>query len=174
MNDRLRIVSHFPGRLRVRSPRFRDAAIADDVAAKLRESDGVHAVTAVPFTGSLLVEYDARQVQLPWLVQLVVKLGGLDGVEVDHDGKPIRPQGPAVKQALDRWNRAMLGATRGNLDAKTLVPGVLAGLGVYALFFGRRRLPEWYDLLFWSFTAFVNLNPPAPPVAHVEVDGEAR
>ena len=162
MSDgRLRIVSHFPGRLRVRSPRFRDAALADDVVAKLRESDGVHAVTATPFTGSVLVEYDARQVQLPWLVQLVVKLGGLDGIEVDSDGKPIRPQGPIVRGALDRVNSALLDATRGRIDSKTAVPGLLAGLGLYALVFGRRRLPEWYDLLFWSFTAFVNLNPPA-------------
>jgi hypothetical protein len=28
------------------------------------------------------------------------------------------------------------------------------------LFAGRRLVPAWYDLLFWSFVTFVNLNPP--------------
>jgi hypothetical protein len=170
-DGRLRIVSHFPGRLRVRAARFRDTELAHAVATKLREEEGVHGAEATPFTGSMLVEYDARRIQLPWLVQLVVKLGGLDGLEVDHDGRPIRAQGPAVRNALDRVNNALLDATRGRIDTKTAVPATLAGLGIYALFFGRRRLPEWYDLLFWSFTAFVNLNPPTS-AQPIEADGE--
>jgi hypothetical protein len=166
---RLRIVSHFPGRLRVRAKRFRDAALAGDIAVKLREEAGVRSVEATPFTGSVLVEYDAREVQLPWLVQLIVKLGGLDGLEVDHDGRPVRPQGPAIKHALERWNGAMMEVSRGHIDAKTAVPGTLAALGVLRFALGNRRLPEWYDLLFWSFVTFMNLNvlPHAP-----ERDGE--
>jgi hypothetical protein len=167
---RLRIVSHFPGRLRVRAKRFRDGELARDVAAKLREEAGVRAALATPFTGSVLVEYDARQVQLPWLVQLIVKLGDLEGLEVDHDGKPARPQGPIIKGALGRWNTAMIEASRGRVDAKTAIPGTLAGLGILRFALGNRRLPEWYDLLFWSFVTFMNFNVlPHEP----ERDGEA-
>jgi hypothetical protein len=173
IDARLRIVSHFPGRLRVRAKRFRDTELAHGVAAKLRDEDGVRSVEATPFTGSLLVEYEARQVQLPWLVQLIVKLGGLDGLEVDHDGRPVPPQGPAIKYALEKWNTAMVEASRGRVDARTAVPATLAGLGVLRFALGARRLPEWYDLLFWSLMTFINLNPPGHTVAAIEGDGEA-
>lgn len=173
VDDRqLRIVSHFPGRLRVRAKRFRDAAIGGGIADKLRDEDGVTTAQATALTGSLLVEYQARKIQLPWLVQRIVKLGELDGLEVDHDGRPIRPQGPAIRAALDKWNAAIVGASRGRLDAKTAVPGTLAGLGVATLLFGRTRLPEWYDLLFWSFVTFVNLNPASAPRDPDGDDGE--
>ena len=158
--DRLRIVSHFPGRLRVRAARFRDAVIGAEVADGIRTEPGVITSIATTRTGSLLVEYDATKVQLPWLVQLIVRLGGLEGVAVDHDGQPIQAGGPLIRHALDRVNNSMMDATRGRIDARVALPGTLAGLGVLTLLFGRRRLPEWYDLLFWSYTMFVNFNPP--------------
>jgi hypothetical protein len=163
MLPRLRIVSHFPGRLRVRAVPFRDAAFGADVAQQIGAEDGVISAEAVSKTGSLLVLYEAAKVQLPWLVQLIVRAGGLEGLEVDHDGKPIRPQGILIREALDRWNGAVVDATKGRLDARTAVPGTLAGLGALKLLFGKWRTPEWYDLMFWSITMFVNLTPPAPP-----------
>ncbi len=163
MLPRLRIASHFPGRLRVRAEPFRDPAFGADIAEQLRTEDGVISAVSTSKTGSLLITYEAKQVQLPWLVQLIVRLGGLEGLEVDHDGKPIQLGGPLVREALDRWNTTMVEATKGRLDARTAVPGALASLGVLKLLFGKWRAPEWYDLMFWSFTTFVNLTPPAPP-----------
>jgi hypothetical protein len=163
---RLTIASHFPGRLRVRAGAFRDGAFGAEIAERLDKEPGVTSVEAVQKTGSLLVTYDAHQLQLPTLVQAIVKLAGLDGVEVDHDGKLIQPSGPAVRNTFDRWNRALMEASRGHVDAKVAMPGVLASLGVLKLLFGNRRLPEWYDLMFWSFTAFINLNPPEMVIAN--------
>ena len=158
MAERLRIASHFPGRLRVRALPLRDAALGDRVAEQLRAEEGVNAVTATALTGSLLVEYDAQTVQLPWLVQLIVNLAGLTGLAADHHGGEPKFTGPAIREALDRWNGELVNATRGKLDARVAVPTTLAGLGVLTLLFGRRRLPEWYDLIFWSFVTFQNLN----------------
>ena len=157
---KLRVASHFPGRLRVRAAAFEDAAFGKDVATQLAAEPGVSSATPTPFTGSLLVLYDARTLQLPWLIQLISKIAQLDGIEADHTGELI-PGGPAIRTALDRWNGAVFGASRGTIDARTAVPGALATLGTLSLLFGRRGLPQWYDLLFWSFVTFVNLNPPA-------------
>jgi hypothetical protein len=156
--NRLRIVSHYPGRLRVRAKTFRDAGRGEQVAAQLRGETGITSASAVELTGSLLVEYDAQTVQLPWLVQLIVRVAGLDGLAADHHGGEPRFTGPAIRAALDRWNGTVVGATRGRIDARVAVPSAMAGLGVLRFVFGNRRLPEWYDLLFWSFVTFQNLN----------------
>ena len=155
----LHIASHFPGRLRVRAEAFRDGAFAGDVATQVRAEAGVVSAQAFPRTGSLLVEYRASELQLPQLIDSILRIGGLDGVAADR-GPPSPPLGDAVRAAFARCDEWMLEATRGRADARAAVPGALAGLGVLTLLFGNRRAPEWYDLLFWSFVTFTNLNPP--------------
>jgi hypothetical protein len=162
MMDRLRLVSHFPGRLRVRAKTFRMLPeVADDVAQRLREEDGVSSVEVVSRTGSLLIHYEPRVVELPRLVEILVRAGGLHGLEVDADTvDPNRPRpGSIVRGILDRWDDAVRARADGKLDLRTAVPGALATTGIGIFLFGRRRIPEWYDLLFWSFVTFVNLNP---------------
>jgi hypothetical protein len=155
----LRIVSHFPGRLRVRAERFRESAFGAEVAERVRAEGGVESAAVSSRTGSLLVEYRAREVQLPRLVEAILRIAGLDGISADR--APLgAPQGAALRDAVHRWNEQLVDASRGRVDARTAVPGTLASLGVLTLLFGSRRLPEWYDLLFWSFVTFVNLNPP--------------
>src|SRR5262249_12499114 len=92
--DRLRFVSHFPGRLRVRATTFRVLPdVADGVAQRLREEPGVSSVEVARVTGSILVHYDPRVVEMPRLAQLLVRLGGLHGLEVDA-GDAESPGGP--------------------------------------------------------------------------------
>jgi hypothetical protein len=145
----------------VRAERFRDPAFGSEIAERLRAETGVTSAEATSLTGSLLVTYEARKVQVPWLAQLIVRLSGLDGIEVDRTGEP--PGRPTVRETFGRWNGAVAGATRGWVDGRTALPGALAALSAVTFVFGKRRLPYWYDLLFWSFVTFVNLNPPAPP-----------
>jgi hypothetical protein len=59
--------------------------------------------------------------------------------------------------ALDQRVRA---ASGGRVDLRVAIPAALAGTGVAMFLGGRRRVPEWYDLLFWGFVAFCNVNPP--------------
>jgi hypothetical protein len=155
----LRIVAHFPGRLRVRAERFREDAFGNQVAERVRAEAGVETALVSQRTGSLLVEYRAREIQLPRLVEIILRTGGLDGISADRAALGA-PQGQLVRQVLDRWNDQVIDASRGRVDARMAVPGTLAALGAVRLLLGPRTLPEWYDLLFWSFVTFVNLNPP--------------
>jgi hypothetical protein len=164
MTDSLRIVHHFPGRLRARAATLRTTpAVARSVGERLDELDGVTHHRVAAFTGSLVVEYDAHRVQLPEVIRTILDAGGFDGVEVDardHD-LPRPPPGKRVRAVLGRLDRHVHTMTRGDADLRTAVPGTLAGLALVALVFGRRQLPAWYDLAFWSFVTFANLNPPA-------------
>jgi Heavy metal associated domain 2 len=157
----LRIVTHFPGRLRVRAERFREPPVGAEVAERVRVEPGVEAATIAERTGSLLVEYRPRELQLPKLIEIILKVGGLETVAADR-GLVGAPQGEQVREVLGRWNEQVIGVTRGRVDTRTAVPGTLASLGLLRLLTGPRTMPEWYDLLFWSFVTFVNLNPPKP------------
>ncbi len=166
----LQIASHFPGRLRVRAEPFREAAFGTQVAERLKAEAGVTTASVSQRTGSLLVEYRPRELQLPRLVEIILRLGGLDGIAADRGARPGL-QGPAVRNQLDAWNQLLLDATHGRADARTAVPAALAGLGVLTFLFGERGLPKWYDLFFWSFTTFVNMTPPLTPPAAPDNDG---
>jgi hypothetical protein len=137
--------------------------VADAVAEQLRSESGVREVTTSRVTGSLLVLYEPRELELPRLVQHLVRAGGLAGIEVDADGEWMKnpPQGVRVREALGALNESVRELTGGKVDVRTALPGSLAASGLAVLLAGRWRMPEWYDLLFWSFVTFSNLNPPS-------------
>jgi hypothetical protein len=125
------LVSHFPGRLRVRAETFRVLPeVAEEVCTRLAEEHGVKAVKTSPLTGSLLVTYEPRELQLPRVIQLLIRVGGLHGLEVDSAEQWTQPArgGRRVREGFDGVNEALRGATRGNV-------------------------------MFWSFVIFQNLNP---------------
>jgi hypothetical protein len=160
--DRLLVVSHFPGRLRVRAETFRVLPeVADEVATRLAEESGVSDVKTSRITGSMVILYQPRELQLPELIQLVVRIAGLHGVQVDapEDGASGPSQGTRVRRALSSLNDSMRGLTANKIDLRTAVPGALATGSLTMFLLGRRRIPEWYDLAFWAFVTFSNLNP---------------
>jgi hypothetical protein len=164
VRDRLRLVSHFPGRLRVRAEVFRVMPeVAEEVAARLREEPAVSGTEASRVTGSLLVIYDPDALQLPRLVQLIVRTGRLGGLEVDasEDWTKREPPGDRMRLALERHNQRMLEATGGRLDGRAAVPGALL-MGGLALFLRAPIVPNWWDLTFWAYSTFHNMNPHPP------------
>jgi hypothetical protein len=166
--DKLRLVSHFPGRLRVRAETFRALPeVAEEVAERLREQGGVSDVRTSPVTGSLVVTYDPHALQLPRLIQILIRTGGLHGIEVDRvdDWTRAVPQGTRVRDAFAALRGAVQGKTNGKIDLKVAVPGALAAMGAGLFLFGRPRMPFWYDFLFWSFVSFHNMNPTASGTA---------
>jgi hypothetical protein len=127
---------------------------------KLGAENGVIEVRASVMTGSLLVLYEADKIQLPTLIHSLLRAGNFRGVEVDAIADRMHdPAGWRVRAALGRFNETVQSISRGRVDMRTAVPGGLASLGLAILLFGKRPLPQWYDLFFWSFVTFVNLNP---------------
>jgi hypothetical protein len=164
VRDGLRLVSHFPGRLRVRAEVFRVMPeVADEVAARLREEPAVSGTEASRLTGSLLVIYDPQELQLPRLVHLIVRTGRLSGLEVDasEDWAKREPPGERVRLTLEKLNLRMRDATGGRLDGRVAVPGALL-IGGLALLLRAPIVPNWWDLTFWAYSTFHNMNPHPP------------
>jgi hypothetical protein len=146
--------------------------VADEVAARVGSEPGVSHVKTGRLTGSLLIVYEPQQVQLPRLVQLLVRAGGLRGIEVDSNApwEQQAPQGARVRQSLGALTDAVRRRTGGAVDLRAAVPGTLAAAGAAMFLAGRRRIPEWYDLLFWAFVTFSNLNRPDERSAAIDGD----
>lgn len=158
---RLEVVSHYPGRLRVRARVFRVLpGVAQGVAAHLNEDPAVISVETSRITGSIVIAYDPLRLELTRLVARLVRIAGLHGIRTDAcEGTLTRPpQGARLRQRIASCNEALRKLTTDAIDLRTAVPGTFAAGGLAILLFGRRRTPEWYDLMFWGFVTFVNLN----------------
>jgi hypothetical protein len=163
VRDRLRIVSHFPGRLRVRAETFRLLPeVADQVARRVAQDPGVTGVDMFRATGSIVIGYEPKRIELPLLVRLIVWEAGLGGVVVDApaagQGAAELSQGERVRSAAASLNDSLQERSGGKVDMRTALPGGLAAGGMAMLLFGRRRMPAWYDLVFWALVTFWNLN----------------
>jgi len=161
VHDKLALVSHFAGRVRVRAETFRVLPeVGEEVVSRLLEQDGVESAHASPVTGSVLVTYDPTVVDLPKLVRLIVQAGALQGIALEPAPLPPPSGGRRMRSSLHAFNLHVNRKSKGALDLKMAVPVALTGSGLLMLARGARRVPEWYDLMFWGFVAFCNLHPP--------------
>jgi len=88
----------------------RSPEIGEEVARVVGEEPGVTSAKATALTGSLLVTYDPRIIQLPKLVQTLIRLGGLHGIAVDesdawrdHPDQGRRVGRPSTRRTTRCW-----------------------------------------------------------------------
>jgi hypothetical protein len=164
MLDRLRVISHFPGRLRVRAAKFRVVpSTGVEVASRLAREPGVTSATPSPVTGSLLIVYDPRRTQLEQLLSVVVAEGRLSGIDVDEEEQDVNPMAPVpgerVRQVFRQVDSHVRRQVSGKIDLRTGIPATLALLGLGSLLVRPFAGPQWYHLVYWSCNFFVHLNP---------------
>ncbi|CAO3432934.1 hypothetical protein [Azospirillum doebereinerae] len=131
------IVSHLPGRLRVRDSALRQASRNELLQATLRGWDGVLSVTGNPATGGVLIHYDPARLpsaEIETRVGATLRPPVSGGVnERAEDAKPL----PAP--TVWRMNRAakigMLGSLSGTLLALAVGKRLHAAFGVAHLAF---------------------------------------
>jgi hypothetical protein len=148
--------------LRVRAEAFRiRPEVAEEVARRVEKEPGVLGATTSLLTGSMVITYEPRDLELPALIKVLVRAGGLRGLEVDaaHEWRSVPSPGARLRNVFASVDDTARAQARGKFDVRVAVPGALATGGLAMFLLGRRRIPEWYDLLFWGFVTFVNLNP---------------
>jgi len=160
-DDKIQLVSHFPGRFRVRAGKFREEPDAREAVVKrLRGEPGVVSVHASALTGSILVTYDPRTVQIEALLAVLLSASNLSGIAADAQASPHGTTALAgrVKQTFASMDVNLFRAASGKLDLRTAVPGALLLSGVTTLLVKSLVMPQWYDLVFWSYVTFNNLH----------------
>jgi Heavy metal associated domain 2 len=150
----LRIAHHHPGRLRVRAEAFVDNSNGAKAArAGVVRIHGVRSASFDARTGSLLVEYEPREVGINALVARIGELSGLEVLSPSADG--------SAADRIQRFARKLDAATRsltGNrLDLGVVIPGGLVGVAVYSfLKSSHTRVPRWDSLVYWAYSVFVH------------------
>jgi hypothetical protein len=151
----LSVVHHHPGRLRMRTEAFLDAAFAAErTRIGLARTPGVRAAAHDGRTGSLLVEYAPAAIDVE---ELIARVEELSGLRVRAPQQRHASVAPKIWRAMQRTDRMVQEATRGRFDLGIIVPTSLAVLSVYSFFRGSHvRLPRWDSLVFWAYSVFVH------------------
>jgi hypothetical protein len=171
-----RVVSHTPGRVRIRLDAVhRQTAVLGHLAQGLVGQDGVSAVSVNARPGSVLVHYDHRRLMFDALLDTCHDLGLIlhdvaEGGEIDTEDV-AQPVGVApevghsstavtVMDALTDLDRRLSRLTGGKLDVKLLFPVCLGVLGVRQIAMSGLGLAEVpaYVLLWYAFDSFYKLH----------------
>jgi Heavy metal associated domain 2 len=178
--ERLTLVHHHPGRLRVRADAFREALAVmgakpaaeaeavsgqgvreptafDRVRAALDAEPGITEVVQNARTGSVLIEYQAGLTDSETILSLIAHAAGLE-MPSDEERAPKKPAIVAIDVARE-VNELVADVTGQQLDMRSLVPIGMAALGAYSFMYGKEaRLPRWDNLLWWSYSIFTQLH----------------
>ena len=169
------IVSHTPGRMRVRlHHEQRDPAALAEIGRGLSGQAGVASVSTDARTGSVLVNYDRQALSKAMLIDMLYDVGvvardllGAEEVpedlgreQVDRGVAPHSTGATGVLDAVTDLDHKISELTGGKVDLKLLVP---AGLGLLALRqialngLGLAQVPG-YVLLWYTFDSFYKLH----------------
>ena len=173
-----RIVSHAPGRMRVRLDReHRDPEALAQIEQTIGARPGVTAVSTDHRTGSVLVKYDHSTLGKGDVTSMLLDVGvvaldligaedaaeGLEDVGDERNPRAAAPHSTGANAVLDAvtdLDHRISQLTGGRLDLKLLVP---AGLGLMALRqvalngLGLGQVPG-YVLLWYTFDSFYKLH----------------
>lgn len=121
------ITSFIDGRVRLRHPALKNAALAETVSAFVRGVDGVENVSANPVTGSLLIVYDTEKLSREDLLELAQQGAALLPVK---DGKKNGAEGVRSLADMLLSRRASRLAGRVMLVSLPLsLAGAVSGMG---------------------------------------------
>ena len=141
----LEVRASIPGRMRLYVPSLSGSMDqAEQAREQLLGTGVVHRVELEPRTGSMLVCYDERKVE-------VIKLLGLDAV---INGKQKSRMESGLHTILDAVDRGVMGATNGLMDGKMLAGTALSVLAIKEWRLAGLAVPGAMTLLWWAARLF--------------------
>ena len=158
----IQIAHHLPDRTRLRTPVLRrDQSACERVADALAGIGGVRQVAVRPYTGSILIDHEAR-VSIDAVVAEARRVLGIERVLAAGERPPLDPQVPAFSALARKLVAAVLEidrdirrGTAGTADLGTLATLGFIGAGAAEIVAtGELPLPPWFNLSWWAFRMF--------------------
>ena len=178
---RAHLVSHTPGRVRVRvESSQRHPRAMHVVRDRLDDALGPGRAQVNPTTGSVLVQYDRHSQSWSDVQHVLRDLGvvveetarGL-GLEVPDSGVGRSTTGERIVDAVSDLDRQLSALTGRKVDLKLLFPAALGGIGLWRLSaagLGLAEVPA-YVLLWYAFDSFWKFHREPGPTPASSPDG---
>ena len=137
-----------PGRMRLYIPELaRNREQTEDMLEKMNSIEAIQSISVNPTLSTLLVRYDAGQVEPAVIEGAIIRLMNLDA-QIDRKELPkLQEKLQMILQALDR---TLLDATDGWVDTRMAASGSLLALGLSKGIKGGFLLPGAATLLWWA------------------------
>jgi hypothetical protein len=156
----LHVVSHTPGRTRLRLARkYRELEVMSQIAGALKSfMPEIEQVRTNPQMGSLTIYYDRENNNLE---DTFIDLQEL-GIITNETPTSKTPVAATVTSVMSRLNQRVNQFTEGSTDLRFLVPLLLVGFALRQLVVKgdpRFKVVPWYALIWYAFDTFMKLNP---------------
>ena len=156
------VESSVPGRIRLRVPRdLRLHESMSKIAAKLKETNGIHKVQVSPTTGSILIQNDPKIIDADTLLKAINVKPAAPADTLDFITLQPWPgkskTGLQIVDSFRKFDQGVSWATKGNIDGKMTVVLTLLALSMGRAFLSEKRvLTPWYTLLWYSYSMFMH------------------
>jgi hypothetical protein len=160
--QRLRLVHHHPGYLRIQADAFTHPADGGSAVpraeAAARALPGLRSWSHNPRTRSVVVEYDPGALEADDLLGRIAERAGFLGVE--NATRSTRNREELVSALLDAAQAVndLVGQLTGErADLREVVPAALVATSIvsFVLHGNRGRLPSWHSALYHSYRIFM-------------------
>lgn len=157
VRETLELVHHHPGRLRVRAEAFRaDGEMGHRVREAALGVPGVKRFEHNARTGSILIEYEPGHAEPDVILAHLADAAGVDPCTEETLARTRTPALLAVG-VVQELNAIMSELTGQRADLRSLVPAALSALSAYSFVTSKEhKLPRWDNLLWWSYSVFMN------------------
>ncbi len=158
LRGKFEVLHSMPGRIRFLIPMLeaQDSKVIDAVKNELSELPEIKEVDINSVTGTLVLQYNAEEIDAAIVCGILLKLLGLEDV------LDAQPQSLAQKELSligTSLNRQVYNSSAGVLDLTSSLAITLFLLGMYKIIIQKERTtPGGFSLLWWAYVIFQSGN----------------
>lgn len=141
----LEVRSSIPGRLRLYSPKIKEATETMERLEQLHTNSVVTSITVNPVTQTILLTYDKYEVEPEVLAGVVMKL-------LEADKKESSKVGLALKSITDCADYFLQDKSNGLINLTQAVAGTFIGIGMKQCSVGNFSVPNAATLFWWAYS----------------------
>jgi Heavy metal associated domain 2 len=158
LRGKFEVLHSMPGRIRFLIPMLeaQDTKVIEAVKNELSGLPEIKEVDINPVTGTLVLHYNAEEIDAPIICGILLKLLGLEDV------LDTQPQSIAQKELNligTSLNRQVYNSSAGVLDLTSTLAITIFLLGMYKIIIQKERIaPSGFSLLWWAYVIFKSGN----------------
>lgn len=148
-------VKHYvKGRIRLLIPILKDNKEGGDaLLADLKKLPQLKSIRLTTLTGSLLLEFDEKQISAATIVAILIRLLRLESEIEKQPQSLVLGELGMMQKAI---NRAVFEKSKGIFNINSLLFLGFSGFGIYQFFHSKMKFPPALSLIWWAYNILNN------------------